>query len=177
MSGEGRIPLIDEHGQKQLLIKSDKDIQAILEYICSESTKLANCGTYYSRQLYFKTGKIPGKFDWHREIGKNPHFQALHSQVAQQCVTTVAESFKSYIGLVKDIKKGTVTQRPKLPGYRQAGLTLITFPSQAVKLKDCQLRFPLGQKVKAWFGIDGFYLSMPSNLDFKAIREYRILRE
>ena len=32
-----------------------------------------------------------------------------------------------------------------------------------------------GGKVKAWFGIDAFYLPMPSNLDYKSIREYRIL--
>lgn len=162
-------------GCQQNLIKADKDTQAILEYLCSESVKLSNCGTYYARQLYFKTGKIIGKFDLHKQLGNNIHFQALYSQVAQQCLTTVAESFKSYIGLLKGIKKGTVTQRPKLPGYRQGGLALITFPNQAVKLKKEGLRFPLGSKVKAWFGIDCFYLPMPSNLDFKAIREYRIL--
>ncbi|MCY7275785.1 MAG: transposase [Phormidesmis sp. CAN_BIN44] len=162
-------------GCQQILISPDKELKAILEFICSESAKLSNCGTYYSRQLYFKTGKIPGKFDLHREMGKNSHFQALHSQVAQQCLTTVAESFKSYKGLLKGASNGTVIQRPRLPGYRQGGLALITFPSQAVKLKDEGLRFPLGSKVKTWFGLDAFYLPMPSNLDFKAIREYRIL--
>ena len=73
------------------------------------------------------------------------------------------------------IKKGTVTQKPKLPNYRQGGLALITFPSQAVKLKAEGLRFPLGSKVKAWFGLDAFYMPMPSNLDYKSIKEYRIL--
>ena len=58
-----------------------------------------------------------------------------------------------------------------LPG----GLTVATFTGRSVKLKDGMLRFPLGSKVKAWFGIDAFYLPMPSNLDHKAIREYRIL--
>lgn len=162
-------------GCQQILINPDKELRAILEFVCGESMKLANCGTYYSRQLYFKTGKIPGKFDLHREMNRNPHFQALHSQVAQQCLTTVAESFKSYLGLLKGVKKGIVDQKPKLPGYRQDGLALITFPNQAVKLKPEGLRFPLGSKVKAWFGLDAFYLPMPSNLDFKTIREYRIL--
>lgn len=37
------------------------------------------------------------------------------------------------------------------------------------------LRFPLGKKVKAWFGMDSFYLTMPSNLEHSSIREYRIL--
>lgn len=162
-------------GCQQILINPDKELKAILEFVCSESMKLANCGTYYSRQLYFKTGKIPSKYDLHREISRNPHFQALHSQVAQQCLTTVAESFKSYIGLLNGVKQGTVTQKPKLPGYRDGGLALITFPGQAVKLKSEGLRFPLGSKVKTWFGLDAFYLPMPSNLEYKAIREYRIL--
>ncbi|MGI0486002.1 RNA-guided endonuclease InsQ/TnpB family protein [Pantanalinema rosaneae CENA516] len=162
-------------GCQQILISSDSELRAILEFICGESAKLSNCGNYLSRQLYFKTGKAPSKFDLHREMSRNPHFQALHSQVAQQCLTTVAESFKSFFGLLKVVKNGKVDQRPKLPGYRKGGLNLVTFPGQAVKLKSEGLRFPLGSKVKAWFGIDAFYLPMPSNLEYKSIREYRIL--
>lgn len=166
---------MSNYGCQQILISPDSILRAILEFICGESAKLGNCGTYYSRQLYFKTGLIPTKYDLHRELSINPHYKALHSQVAQQCLTTIAESFKSFIGLLKGIKNGTVTQKPRLPNYRKGGLALITFPSQAVKLKPEGLRFPLGTKVKAWFGLDAFYLPMPSNLDFKAIREYRIL--
>jgi putative transposase len=166
---------VSNYGCQQILISPDSNLKAILEFVCGESTKLGNCGIYYSRQLYFKTGRIPTKYDLHRELAINPHFKALHSQVAQQCLTTIAESFKSFIGLLKGIKKGTVTQKPKLPNYRQGGLTLITFPSQAVKLKAEGLRFPLGSKIKAWFGIDAFYMPMPTNLDYKSIKEYRIL--
>jgi lycopene cyclase CruP len=54
-------------------------------------------------------------------------------------------------------------------------LNLVTFPSQAVKLKPEGLRFPLGSKVKVWFGLDAFHLPIPSNLEYKSIREYRIL--
>lgn len=162
-------------GCQQILISPDLELRAILEFLCSESNKLHNCGTYYARQLYFKTGKAPSKFDLHREISRNIHFQAMHSQVAQQCLTTVAESFKSFFGLLRGIKKGTVAQKPKLPNYRKPGLNLVTYPAQAVKLKPKGLRFPLGNKVKAWFALDAFYLPMPSNLEYKNIREYRIL--
>jgi putative transposase len=162
-------------GCQQILINPDPELKAILEFICGESVKLGNCGTYLSRQLYFKTGKIPSKFDLHREMSRNPHFQALHSQVAQQCLTTVAESFRSFLGLLKAVKDGKVDQKPKLPKYRKGGVALITFPGQAVKLKPEGLRFPLGSKVKAWFGLDAFYLPMPTNLEYKSIREYRIL--
>ena len=165
-------------GCQQVLIKSDKDTQAVLEDLCSESAKLSNCGIYYSRQLYFKTGRIPNRAQLHKVLGtenQNLHYKAFYSDTAQQILTGVAESFKSFLGLLKGIKNGTVTQRPRLPGYRQSGMALVTFTGRSVKLKDGMLRFPLGSKVKAWFGLDSFLLPMPSNLEFKAIRDYRIL--
>ncbi len=165
-------------GCPQVLIKSDKETQAILEYLCSEPAKLSNCGIYYSRQLYFPTRRIPNRAELHKVLGtenQNLHYKAFYSDTAQQILTGVAESFKSFLGLLKGIKKGTVTQRPKLPGYRQSGMVLVTFTGRSIKLKDGMLRFPLGSKVKAWFGLDYFFLPIPSNLDFKAIREYRIL--
>ncbi len=165
-------------GCQQNLISPDKDLKAILEFLCSESSKLTNCGIYYARQMYFKTGKIPSRADLHKLLGtenQNLHYKAFYSDTAQQILTTVAESFKSFMGLLKGMGKGTVTQRPRLPNYRQGGLALVTYTGRSVKLKDGMLRFPLGTKVKAWFGLDSFYLPMPSNLDFKAIREYRIL--
>jgi putative transposase len=162
-------------GCQQILISPDPQLAGILEFLCGESNKLHNCGTYLSRQLYFKTGQVPSKFDLHREMALNKHFQAMYSQVSQQCLSTVAESFKSFFGLLRGVKKGTVTQRPKLPNYRKPGLNLVTFPSQSVKLKPEGLRFPMGSQVKAWFGLDAFYLPMPSKLEYKEIREYRIL--
>lgn len=166
---------MSSYGCQQNLINPDQTLKNILEFVCEESNKLGNCGTYYCRQLYFKTGKIPSKFALHKLFKNNLHFKALYSHVAQQTLTRVAESFKSYIGLLKGIKNGTVVQRPRLPGYRKNSLKLATFPKADVKLKNGQLRFPLGSKVKLWFGIGEFYLPMPSNLDYKEIREIRIL--
>jgi IS605 OrfB family transposase len=165
-------------GSQQNLIRADSSIQAILEYLCSESAKLTNCGIYYSRQIYLKTGKIPNRAKLHKVLGtedRNLHYQAFYSDTAQQILTGVAESFKSFMGLLRGIKNGMVTQHPKLPGYRKGGMALVTFTGRSVKLKNGMLRFPLGSKVKAWFGLDAFFLPMPSNLDFKTIREYRIL--
>lgn len=166
---------MSNYGCQQVLINPSKELQAILEFLGEESAKLANCGTYYARQLYFKTGKIPSKYDLHKLFKDNIHFQAMYSHVAQQCLTTVAESFKSYLGLLKALKAGKIDQRPKLPGYRKGGLVLATFPRVDVKLKGEMLRFPLGSKVKAWFGLDAFYLPMPSNLEWETIKEIRIL--
>ncbi|PNK13251.1 RNA-guided endonuclease InsQ/TnpB family protein [Cylindrospermopsis raciborskii] len=166
------------YGCQQVLIKSDKSITAILEYVCTEAKKLTNCGVYYSRQMYFKTGYIPSRADLHKQLGtyqKNVHYQALYSDTSQQILTSVAESFKSYIELVKAAKKGEVSQKPKLPNYCKSVMTVATFTGRSLKLIDGMIRFPLGTKVKAWFGIDSFCLPMPSNLEFKSIREVRIL--
>ncbi|MGJ0606757.1 hypothetical protein [Cylindrospermopsis raciborskii] len=161
------------YGCQQVLIKSDKSITAILEYVCTEAKKLTNCGLYYSRQMYFKTGYIPSRADLHKQLGtyqKNVHYQALYSDTSQQILTSVAESFKSYIGLVKAAKKGEVSQKPKLPNYCKSVMTVATFTGRSLKLIDGMIRFPLGTKVKAWFGIDSFCLPMPSNLEFKSIK-------
>ena len=166
---------MSSYGCQQNLISLDPALKSILEFVCEESNKLANCGLYYSRQLYFQTGKFPSKATLHRLMKSNLHFKALYSHVAQQTLTSVAESFQSYIGLLAGIKNGTVTQHPKLPGYRKNSLKLVTFPKADVKLKEGQLRFPLGSKIKLWFGVGEFYLPMPSNLDYKEIREIRIL--
>uniref|UniRef100_A0A1J1JK42 Transposase n=1 Tax=Planktothrix agardhii TaxID=1160 RepID=A0A1J1JK42_PLAAG len=121
---------MSNYGCQQVLIKAEKNLSAILEFVCGESAKLSNCGTYYARQLYFKTGKIPSKFDLHKLFKSNNHFQALYSHVAQQCLPTVAESFKSYLGVGKrGVKKGAIEQRSRtFKGFAKIGLLLFTFP-------------------------------------------------
>jgi putative transposase len=164
------------YGCQQELITPSQELKAILEYACGEANKLTNCAIYYCRQLYFKTGIIASKYDLHKLLKTNPHFQALYSHVSQQALTTVAESFKSFKGLKKAVAEGKVSQKPRLPNYRKKdGLSLLTFPKADVKLKGEMLRFPLGSKVKAWFGLDAFYLKMPTNLDYQSIKEIRIL--
>lgn len=166
---------MSNYGCQQILISPDGELKAILEFICEESNKLANCGIYYARQLYFKAGKIPNKAKLHRLLKTNPHFRALYSHVAQQTLTSVAESFSSFLGLMKLWYQGKLENKPRPPGYKKNSLKLVTFPGADIKLSSGQLRLPLGSKVKAWFAIDAFYLPMPSNLSFKDIKEIRIL--
>lgn len=97
------------YGTQQVSIKSNPQVISVLEFLCSEAKKLSNCGIYYSRQLFFKTGRFPSKVDLHKELGTNqlnPHYSALYSDTAQQILTSVAESFKSYMALIKKWRKG-----------------------------------------------------------------------
>ena len=164
------------YGCQQNLISPNHELKAVLEFICSESNKLTNCGIYYARQIYFQTHKIIGKFDLEKEYKSNPHYQVIYSQAAQQILRSVAESFKSFKQLSKKYKQGELTDRPKLPKYRKkGGLALVTYPKQALRLTGNQIRIPLGRRVKQWFGFDSFYLCMASNLMFNDIKELRIL--
>lgn len=162
-------------GCQQVLV-SNTEILPYLEFICSEANKLINCGTYYGRQIYFKTGRIISKFDLNYEYKKNCHYQFLCAQAAQQVLLSVAEAFNSFRKLLVCYKRGEISDRPKPPRYRSKdGLVLIAYPKQAISLVNNQVRFTLGKKVKASFGIDSFTVPMPSNLKFEDIREVRIL--
>ena len=162
-------------GCQQVLIHTDNETQSIIEYICRESNKLFNCALYYARQIYFKAHRYCLKSELDRELKANKHFQAMHSQAAQQTCHTVFEAFKSFKALNKLFKQGELAEKPRPPKYRKQGLNLVSYPKQALRLIEGKIQIPLGRKVKAWFGIDSFTIPQPLNLDFKRIRELRIL--
>lgn len=165
-------------GCQQVLIKPDKELKAVLEFICGESNKLHNCAVYYARQMHFKARVYVRPFDLINELKRNPHFGSLCAQAAQQTCGAVGESVKSFKGLIKLFREGGLEHRPKFPNYRtKDGLHLVAYPKQALgkKLLDGQIYIPLGQKVQAWFGLKNFTIQMPSNLDYTDIREVRIL--
>jgi putative transposase len=165
-------------GCQQVFIKPDKELRAVLEYICQESNKLHNCAVYYARQIYFKAQICVRPFDIINELKRNPHYISLCAQAAQQTCGAVGESVKSFKGLMKLFRDGKLEYKPRFPNYRTpGGLQLIAYPKQALgkKLIDGQISIPLGQKVQAWFGLKNFNLAMPSNIEYADIREIRIL--
>lgn len=162
-------------GCQQVLIQTNKDTKAIIEYLCSESNKVFNCAIYYARQIYFKAYRYVGKSELLEELKHNIHFKAMYSQAAQQTCLSVLEAFKSFKELNKLFRNGELTYKPKPPKYRKVGLYTVSYPLQALKCEEGNIRIPLGKKVKAWFGIDSFPLKLPSNLRFEQIRELRIL--
>jgi IS605 OrfB family transposase len=88
----------------------------------------------------------------------------------------VFESFKSYKELKAKYDKGELEDKPRLPNYRTScGMAVVSYPKQHLKQIDDSIKIPLGQTVKRWFGIDSFYIPMPTNIDFQQIKEVRIL--
>lgn len=160
----------------------DKDTEALLDYLCQQSGKLYNCGIYYARQIFFKTGKLlTGKFDLDFEptVSKTLLAQSMPSTPMQQTLRSVTEAFKSYKGLRDLFFKGQLHFKPKPPNYLKGSkLFKVAYPNsggQKPKLIDGNLRFSLGLTVKRWFGVKEFFLPMPTNIDFSKVKEFTIL--
>ncbi|MFM7579929.1 MAG: RNA-guided endonuclease InsQ/TnpB family protein, partial [Microcystaceae cyanobacterium] len=162
-------------GVQQVLLHPDKELAAVLEYICSESNKLHNCAVYYARQIWFKSHRFVSGFALVNEMGGNPHFSALSSEAAVQTCLSVGESISSFAKLLSMFNEGELETRPKIPSYRRSGYHVVSFPGRCLKLIEGQVRLPLGRQTKAWFGLKEFFIPMPSNLDFAKVKEVRIL--
>ncbi len=62
---------------------------------------------------------------------------------AQQILRTVAESFRSYYGLIIAYNEGKILDRPRIPNYRKkGGMATVSYPKQALKLKGNKIRVP-----------------------------------
>jgi putative transposase len=169
-------------GVQQVLLFPNKELQALLEYLCQQSGKLYNSGVYLARQTFFKTGKLlTGKFDLSFEpsIAKSAVAKSLPSTPMQQTLMSVAEAFKSFKELRDLYIKGQLHFQPKPPRYLKGSkLFKVAYPNsggQQPKLVGNQLRFSLGLAVRRWFGISEFFLPMSSNIDCSRVKEFTIL--
>ncbi len=157
-------------GCQQVLLHPNKDLfSAILEYACGEANKIYNCATYYARQVFFKEHRYVGKGELCRQLKWNRHFGAIYVSAAQQICNCVVEAFNSFQALLQLFRQGELLIKPQPPKYRKPGLFTLSYPKRWLKLTNSSIRCPLGKKVKTWFGIDAFYIPMPSNLDWAFI--------
>jgi transposase len=100
----------------------------------------------------------------------------MPSTPMQQTLMSVKESFKSFKKLLKKSIKGELNQKPNVPKYRKSGgLFTVTYPKKWLKLIEGKIRFPLGEQVRAWFGLTEFFLPFPVNLKWELIKEVRIV--
>jgi putative transposase len=169
-------------GVQQVLLSPNKEVKALLEYLCQQSGKLYNSGVYLARQIFFKIGNLlTGKFDlaFEPSVSKSIVARSLPSTPMQQTLMSVTEAFKSFKELRGLYLKGRLHFRPKPPGYLTGSkLFKVAYPNsggQQPKLVDGQLRFSLGLTVKRWFGVAEFFLPMPSNINYSRVKEFTIL--
>ncbi|MFS8878473.1 RNA-guided endonuclease InsQ/TnpB family protein [Synechococcus sp. H55.10] len=161
-----------DYGCQQVLIQ-DRKLVALLEYLCQQSNKVYNCALYYARQVYFKTKRLVSYAQLCREMvrTKNKHFAAMYASSAQQTCKSVAEALTSF----KSLLQAQPNAKPRLPHYRKAGLFPVAYPKQWLKFQEGQVRVPLGKQVKAWFGLDAFWVQFPTHLRWEDLKELRIL--
>jgi transposase len=162
-------------GCQPILLSPQKNLSAILEYLCTEANKIYNCAVYYARQIWFKTKRIVGRAELCAQMKHNRHFGAMYVSASQQVCNGVVEAFRSFRELNKLFYEGQLEQRPKLPHYRKAGLFTVSYPKRWLKWVNNKIRLPLGKQVKAWFGLREFFIDMPSNPEWESIKEVRIL--
>jgi putative transposase len=169
-------------GVQQVLLSPNKEVRALLEYLCQQSGKLYNSGVYLARQTFFKTGKLlVGKFDLSAEssVSKSMIAKSLPSTPMQQTLMSVTEAFKSFKELRGLYLKGQLHFKPNLPGYLVGSkLFKVAYPNSGglqPKLVGSQLKFSLSLTVRRWFGISEFFLPMPSNLEFSRVKEFTII--
>ena len=164
------------YGCQQVLVK-DKELVPILEYLCQQSNKVYNCALYYARQVYFKTKRLASYGELCAEMvkTKNKHFIAMYASSAQQTCQSVAEALSSFKANLKHFLQEELSLRPNLPRYRKTGMLSVAYPKKWLKVQEGKVRVPLGNQVKAWFGVDAFWIRFPTNLEWKDIKELRIL--
>jgi IS605 OrfB family transposase len=123
--------------------------------LCEQASKLSNQVVYSIRQKHFETCERVEFFDKDefyrsgfktkkisvdsyaslcKEFTSSEHYQIMGGQQAQQTIKSVIESFRSYNELLPLFFSGELKGFPRIPGYRKDGLSVVTFPAQAVKL-------------------------------------------
>ena len=150
--------------------------KTIVEQLLRWSNNLFNVGTYASRQQYFKNQSVVKYPDLYKIAKTNENYGLLYSQVAQQSLKSVAESFTSFRALEKLANQGEIHQKPRLPRYRtKGGMYPVSYPGQALKVIENKIRLPLGKKGKEYFGKDALWVPLPERIKNCQIKELRLI--
>lgn len=103
---------------KQKVKHLSKEEYGILRELCHTAKNLTNEAIYNVRQYYFTEGEYL-KYEKNYTLLKNSsNYKILNSNMAQQILKEVDDSFKSFFGLLKLAKKGKYSFKDcKLPHY------------------------------------------------------------
>ena len=164
---------------------------------CEHANSLINCAIYHTKQTHYTKLEQQGNafttywrgdelcYGWkiykcqttYPELDKvlkdNVHYKAMAAQSAQQTLKSVGESIVSYNGLVNLYYKHR-SDRPSLPKYRKkGGLAAVTFPRQALTLKDGYFYPSISRETKPHL-ITDIALHLPEFIDSDWVKEVTI---
>jgi putative transposase len=168
------------YGCQQDRLKLDTFEQKVIEYLCRQANSLTNCAIYALKRSFRLSGQIDyNYYDLDKHLKQNKHYKCLFSQVAQQTLMSVCESFKSHSEVMQLWYQGELEDKPKMPKYRQSGgMSGFTYPAQHLKLNETVetglIRLPLGAEIALREGIKEIYIPAPKNIHPEKIKEVRI---
>ena len=143
-----------------------------LKYLCHIAKNLKNQAIYNVRQHYFKNKKYLSYNENYKMLKNSENYKKLNSNMAQQILKEVDESFKSFFALLKLTKTGQYNGKIKLPNYLDKdGFTTLVIGF--VRLKDDMLIVPYSNSFKKTH--QEVKVKLPSVLKDKKIKEIRII--
>ena len=143
-----------------------------LKYLCHIAKNLKNQAIYNVRQHYFNNKKYLSYNENYKMLKNSENYKKLNSNMAQQILKEVDESFKSFFALLKLAKNGQYNGKIKLPNYLDKdGFTTLVIGF--VRLKDDMLIVPYSNSFKKTH--QEVKIKLPSVLKDKKIKEIRII--
>ena len=143
-----------------------------LKYLCHIAKNLKNQAIYNIRQHYFNNKKYLSYNENYKMLKDSENYKKLNSNMAQQILKEVDESFKSFFALLKLAKNGQYNGKIKLPNYLDKdGFTTLVIGF--VRLKDDMLIVPYSNSFKKTH--QEVKVKLPSVLKDKKIKEIRII--
>ena len=143
-----------------------------LKYLCHIAKNLKNQAIYNVRQHYFNNKKYLSYNENYKILKNSENYKKLNSNMAQQILKEVDESFKSFFALLKLAKKGQYNGKIKLPNYLDKdGFTTLVIGF--VRLKDDMLIVPYSNSFRKTH--KEITIKLPSVLKDKKIKEIRII--
>ncbi|WP_338992190.1 transposase [Fusobacterium animalis] len=144
----------------------------ILKYLCHIAKNLKNQAIYNVRQHYFKNKKYLSYNENYKILKNSENYKKLNSNMAQQILKEVDESFKSFFALLKLTKNGQYNGKIKLPNYLDKdGFTTLVIGF--VRLKDDMLIVPYSNSLRK--AHKEIAIKLPLVLKDKKIKEIRII--
>ena len=143
-----------------------------LKYLCHIAKNLKNQAIYNVRQHYFNNKKYLSYNENYKMLKNSENYKKLNSNMAQQILKEVDESFKSFFILLKLAKNGQYNGKIKLPNYlAKDGFTTLVIGF--IRLKDDMLIVPYSNSFRKTH--KEIAIKLPSVLKDKKIKEIRII--
>lgn len=168
------------YGCQQDKLKLDSFEERVIEYLCRQANSLTNCAIYALKRSSRQSGQVDyNYYNLDKHLKQNRHYKCLFSQVAQQTLMSVCESFKSHFEVMQLWYRGELEDKPKMPRYRKSGgMSGFTYPYQHLRLNETietgLIRLPLGAEIGFLEGIKEIYIPAPKNIHPEKIKEVRI---